>query len=46
MHVRLNGKPFEQIDCYKYLWSQMTVDGGREGMWYTKLMRGMELGEH
>ena len=30
MHVRLNGEPLEEVDCFKYLWSQMAADGGCE----------------
>ena len=28
MHVILNGKPFEEVDCFKYLGSQVAADGG------------------
>ena len=28
MHARLNGKPLEKVDCFKYLWSQLAADGG------------------
>ena len=30
MHVILNGKPLEEVDCFKYLWSQVAADGGCE----------------
>ena len=30
MHARLNGKPLEEKDCFKYLRSQVAVDGGCE----------------
>ena len=30
MHVRLNGKPFEEVDYFKYPWSQVAADGGCE----------------
>ena len=30
MHVILNGEPFEEVDCFKYLESQMAADGGGE----------------
>ena len=30
MHVILNGEPLEEVDCFKYLGSQMTADGGYE----------------
>ena len=26
----LNGEPLEEVDCFKYLGSQMAVDGGWE----------------
>ena len=47
MHVILNGEPLEEVDCFKYLVSQVAADGGCfvKGMWYTELMRGIELGE-
>ena len=28
MHVRRNSEPVEEVDCFKYLWSQVAVDGG------------------
>ena len=41
----LNGEPLEELDCFKYLGSkwQPMEDGKR--MWYTELIRGIELGE-
>ena len=30
MHVILNGEPFAEVDCFKYLWSQVAADGGCE----------------
>ena len=30
MHVRLNGEPLEEVDCFKHLGSQMAGDGGGE----------------
>ena len=30
MHVILNGEPLEEVDCFKYLGSQVTADGGCE----------------
>ena len=30
MHVILNGEPVEEVDCFKYLRSQVTADGGCE----------------
>ena len=27
MHVILNGEPLEEVDCFKYLGSQMAADG-------------------
>ena len=28
MHVRLNGEPLEEVNCFKNLGSQVTADGG------------------
>ena len=28
IHVILNGEPLEEVDCFKYLWSQVAADGG------------------
>ena len=30
MYVRINGEPFEEVDCFKYLGSQVAADGGCE----------------
>ena len=30
MHGRLNGQPFEEVDCFQYLGSQVAADGGCE----------------
>ena len=30
MHVILNGEPLDQVDCFKYLGSQVAADGGCE----------------
>ena len=30
MHVKLNGEPFEEVDCFMYLGSQVAADGGCE----------------
>ena len=30
MHVILNGEPLEEVDCCKYLGSQVAADGGCE----------------
>ena len=30
MHVILNGEPLEEVDCFKYLMSQVAADGGCE----------------
>ena len=30
MHVILNGEPLEELDCFKYLGSQVAADGGCE----------------
>ena len=35
MHVRLNGEQLEEVDCSKYLGSQVTADGGTYNqLWY------------
>ena len=26
MHARLNSEPLEEVDCFKYLWSQVAAD--------------------
>ena len=30
MHAILNGEPFEEVNCFKYLGSQVVADGGCE----------------
>ena len=30
MHVILNGEPLEEMDCFKYMGSQVAADGGCE----------------
>ena len=30
LHARLNGKPLEEVDCFKCLGSQVATDGGCE----------------
>ena len=30
MHLRLNGEPLEEVDCFKYLGSQVAADGDCE----------------
>ena len=30
MHLILNGKPLEEVYCFKYLGSQVAADGGCE----------------
>ena len=36
MHVILNGEPLEEVDCFKYLGSQVAADGDVKGMWYSE----------
>ena len=36
MHTILNGEPFEEVDCFKYLGSQVAADGGCKRKWYTE----------
>ena len=31
MHVIVNGGPLEEVDCFKYLGSQVAADGGCKG---------------
>ena len=31
MNLRLNDKPLKELDCLKYMWSQVAVDAGCEG---------------
>ena len=31
MYVRLNGDQLQEVECFKYLGSQVTADGGCEG---------------
>ena len=28
MHAILNGNPLEEVNCFKYLWVQVSADGG------------------
>ena len=30
MHLIVNGEPLEEVDCFKYLGSQVAADGGCE----------------
>ena len=36
MHVILNGKPLEEVDCFKYLGSQVQPMEEVKGMWCTE----------
>ena len=45
MHPRLNGEPSKEVDCFKYLESQVAADGGFERCRYTERMKGIERGE-
>ena len=36
MHVILNGEPLEEVDCFKYLGSQLRPIEDVKGMWYTE----------
>ena len=45
MHVILNGEPLEEVDCFKYLESQVAADGDVNGMWCAERIRGIELVE-
>ena len=41
MHVILNGEPFDEVDCLKYLGMQVDV----KWMCYTERIRDIERGE-
>ena len=43
-HVILNGEPLEEVDCFKYLGSQVAADGGCETD-VVQRIRGVERGE-
>ena len=36
MHVILNGEPLEEVDCFKYLGSQVQVIEDVKGMWCSR----------
>ena len=40
MHVMLNGEPLEEVDCFKYLGSQVAADGGCERYVVHKMNEG------
>ena len=35
MHVILNGKLLEEVDCFKYLGSQVQLMENVKGVWYS-----------
>ena len=43
MHVILNSEPLEEVDCYKYLGSQVAADGGCERDVVHRMTEGKEL---
>ena len=45
IHVIVHGKPLEEVDCFKYLGSQVASDGGCERDVVQRMMRGIERGE-
>ena len=45
MHVILNGEPLEEVDCFKYLGSQVAANGGCERDVVHRINEGIELGE-
>ena len=45
MHVILNGEPLEEVDCFKYLGSQVAADGGCERDAVHRMNEGYELAE-
>ena len=40
-----NGEPVEEVDCFKYLGSQVAADGGCEWDVVHRMNEGIELGE-
>ena len=45
MHVILNGEPLEEVECFKYLGSQVAANGGYERDVVHRINEGIELGE-
>ena len=45
MHVILNGEPLEEVDCFKYLGSQVAADEGCERDVVHRMNEGIELRE-
>ena len=45
MHVILNGEPLEEVDCFKYLGSQVTADVGCERDVVHRMNEVIELGD-
>ena len=41
----LNGEPLEEVDCFKYLGSQVAADGGRDRDAVHRMNQGQERGE-
>ena len=44
MYVTLNGVRLEEVDCLKYLGSQVAADGRCKEMWCKECMRGISVG--
>ena len=40
-HVILNCEPFEEVDCFKYLGSQMAAEGGCERVVVNRMKEGL-----
>ena len=45
MHEILNGEPLEEVDCFKYLGSQVAAEGQCERDGVDRINEGIELGE-
>ena len=45
MHVILNDKPLDELDCFKYLGIHWQLIADVKGMWYTDWMWGIKRGE-
>ena len=43
MNVILNGEPLEEVDCFKYLGSQVAADGGCESYVLYRMNGGIEV---
>ena len=42
----MTGRDIEEVDCFKYLWSQMAADGGCKRDVVHRMKMSIECGEH